>query len=311
MTFYAIIGMIVFSIGLIAYALLPNRKQEEKDTIRRRMTEGKTSRDETVMLRQQAKDSVAKRMVKKFAPIAVRPVMPKSAEDMSKLRIKLAIAGFRRDNAPTFFLASKTILACGVAAIALIYALSQGFETHQAFGVIIFCAGLGFVAPNIWLSSTASKRMERIREGLPDSLDLMVITVEAGLALDAAIQRVGDELRHVHPVISEEFQIATLETQMGIPRAEGLQNLAIRAGAAEVRSLVAIINQAERFGTSISQALRRQADALRIKRRQAAEERAQKTAVKLLLPLILFIFPALFIVLGAPAALKIMDAFAP
>ena len=98
---------------------------------------------------------------------------------------------------------------------------------------------------------------------------------------------------------------------MGIPRAEGLQNLAIRAGAPEVKSLVAIINQAERFGTSISQALRRQADALRVKRRQAAEERAQKTAVKLLLPLILFIFPALFIVLGAPAALKIMDAFAP
>ena len=309
MSVYVVTGMIVLSVGLIAYAFLPSRKQDEKDTIRRRMAEGKTSRDKTTILRKQVKDSVAKKMVRKVAPIAVRPVMPKSAEDMSKLRVKLAIAGLRRENAPTLFLASKTVLACGVAAIAMIFALSRGYGVQQVFGIVIFCAGLGFVAPNIWLSSTASKRMERIREGLPDSLDLMVITVESGLALDAAIQRVGDELKHVHPVISEEFQIATLETQMGIPRAEGLQNRATRAGAPEVRSLVAIINQAERFGTSISQALRRQADALRIKRRQAAEERAQKTAVKLLLPLILFIFPALFIVLGAPAALKIMDTF--
>jgi tight adherence protein C len=130
--------------------------------------------------------------------------------------------------------------------------------------------------------------------------------VESGLALDAAIQRVGDEMKNVHPLLSEEFQIATVETQMGIPRAEALGNLAARTGVPEMRSLVSIVNQAERFGTSVASALRNQADALRVKRRQAAEEQAQKTTVKLMLPLIMFIFPAIFVVLAGPAALKIM-----
>lgn len=308
MSIYLIAGMVVVSIGLVAYALLPNRKQEEKEVIRRRMSDKKfSSGDDLEALRKQAKDSMAKKMMKKVAPIAVKPVMLKNAEEMSKLRVKLSTAGFRKENAPTLFLASKTVFAIGVAAIALIYAISQGYGMQQLFGITIFAAGAGFMAPNFWLSSTANKRAEKVSNGLPDSLDLMVITVEAGLALDAAIQRVGDELNNVHPVISEEFQIATLETQMGIPRAEALQNLALRCGAAEMKSLVAIITQAERFGTSIAQALRRQADAMRVKRRQAAEERAQKVAVKLLLPLILFIFPALFIVLGGPAALNVID----
>ncbi|MCK4658184.1 MAG: type II secretion system F family protein [Phycisphaerae bacterium] len=310
MLYYAIAGLVVISVSLIIYALLPNRSQDEKAIIRRRMAEGKSPREATEELRKQARDSVAKKMVKRVAPIAMRPVMPKNAEEMSKLRIKLSNAGFRRDNAPTLFLASKTIFAAGAALIALVYGFSQGYEIQKLFGVFVFSAGLGFMAPNFWLGSAAAKRIEKIRDGLPDSLDLLVITVESGLGLDAALQRVGDELKNVHPVISEDFQIATLETQMGIPRSEALQNLAVRAGAPEMRSLISIINQAERFGTSVSQALRRQADALRVKRRQAAEERAQKTAVKLMLPLIFFIFPAIFIVLGAPAALRLMDAFA-
>ncbi len=307
MSFYALAALVVVSVALIVYALLPNRKQEEQETIRRRMTGKKSSEDSIEGLRLQAKESMAKKMMQKVAPIAVRPAMPKNAEEMSKLRIKMSNAGFRKENAPTLFLASKTILAGGLALVALTYAVAQGYGVQQLFGIAIFAAGIGFMAPNFWLNSAAAKRVGKIRDGLPDSLDLMVITVESGLALDAALQRVGDELRNVHPVISEDFQIVTLETQMGIPRSEAMQNLALRCGAPEVKSLVAIINQAERFGTSIAQALRRQADALRVKRRQAAEERAQQTAVKLMLPLIFFIFPAIFIVLGAPAALRIID----
>lgn len=166
---------------------------------------------------------------------------------------------------------------------------------------------LGFAAPDFWLSMATSKRAETIRNGLPDTLDLLVISVESGLGLDAAFQRVGDEMRLVHPALSEEIQIVTLESQMGIPRSEALMNLAQRTGIDEVRSLVAIINQAERFGTSIARALRNQSDALRTKRRQAAEERAQKTTVKLMAPLILFIFPAILVVLAGPAALKMIE----
>jgi tight adherence protein C len=170
------------------------------------------------------------------------------------------------------------------------------------------CAGIGLLAPKIWLSMAISKRAEHIRKGLPDALDMLVISVESGLGLDAAFQRVGDEMRNVHPILAEEFQIVTLESQMGIPRAEALANLATRTTLEETKSIVAVINQAERFGTSIARALRNQSDALRVKRRQAAEERAQKTTVKLMAPLILFIFPAILVVLAGPAALKTIEA---
>jgi len=132
--------------------------------------------------------------------------------------------------------------------------------------------------------------------------------VESGLGLDAAFQRVGDEMRRVHPALAEELQIVTLESQMGIPRSEALVNFTSRTGIDETKSLVAIVNQAERFGTSIARALRNQSEALRVKRRQAAEERAQQTTVKLMAPLILFIFPAILVVLAGPAALKMMES---
>ena len=137
---------------------------------------------------------------------------------------------------------------------------------------------------------------------------MLVVSVESGLALDAALKRVGDEMMPVHPELSEELRIATMESQMGIPRAEALQNMADRTALAELRSLVSMIIQAEKFGTSVASALRNQAESLRVKRHQQAEERAQKTAVKLMIPLVLFIFPAMGVVLAGPAALKMLEA---
>ena len=165
-----------------------------------------------------------------------------------------------------------------------------------------------FFLPDFWLMNKAQKRQQQIALDLPDTIDLLTVSVEAGLGLDAAIQRVSDELQNVHPELSEELQISMLEAQMGIPRSEALDHLAHRTMVDEVRSMVAMINQAERFGTSIARALRNQADAIRLKRRQAAEERAQQCAVKLMLPLIFFIFPAIFIVLAGPAALSFMES---
>ena len=161
--------------------------------------------------------------------------------------------------------------------------------------------------PNMWLWVARGQRAEKIRNGLPDSLDLLVVSVESGLALDAGIQRVSDEMSNVHTELAEEMQIATLEAQMGVPRAEALLNMAGRCGVSEMRALVAVITQAEKFGTSVAKALRIQADTLRQKRRLKAEERAQKTTVKLMLPLILFIFPSIFVVLVGPAALRIIE----
>lgn len=306
MTFYLLGGMIVFSIALITYALWP-KDAEEGEAIKRRMT-GRKAQAEVSAVRKKAKESVAKKVMDTVAPIAVHSSMKQNAEEMSKLRMRLSVAGYRGEGAPTTFLASKTVVAVCLGIAAVAFAWAKGFSLPSAAGVIMIAAGVGFLAPDFWLSSAQSKRKEQIRNGLPDTLDMLVISVESGLGLDAAVQRVGDEMRHVHPTLAEELQVVTMESQMGIPRSEALTNMTLRTGLDEVRSLVAIVNQAERFGTSISRALRNQSDALRVKRRQAAEERAQKTTVKLMAPLILFIFPAILVVLAGPAALKMIEA---
>ena len=188
-----------------------------------------------------------------------------------------------------------------------LYAWMKGEPMLNAAGIVLFGAAIGFMIPNTWLGMAVNKRKGLISQGLPDCLDLMVISVESGLGLDAALQRVSDEMTRVHPALAEEFQIVTRESQMGIPRSEALSNCAKRTGVEAIQSLVAIINQAERFGSSVARALRNQSAALRVKRRQIAEEKAQKTAVKLMAPLILFIFPAIMVVIGGPAMLKMYD----
>lgn len=297
-------GMVIVSIALVVYAMWP-KSNEDADAIKRRMSGRKAQGD--VDVRQIARESVAKRMMQSVAPIAVRPSMTQDVEEMSKLRIKLAQAGIRSESATTMFLASKTVVAVILGVGAVVFLWMRGTQFTTAAGIVMCAVGVGFLAPNMWLSSAKSKRGQAIRLALPDTLDMLVISVESGLGLDAAFQRVGDEMHHVHPILAEELQIVTLETQMGIARNEALRNLSVRTGIDEVKSLVAMINQTERFGTSIARALRNQSDALRVKRRQKAEEAAQKTTVKLMLPLILFIFPAMLVVLVGPAALKVFD----
>ncbi len=305
MTFYLLGGMVVASIVLVVYALWP-KPTEEQDAIKRRMV-GKKAEGGVGAARRRSRESVAKRVMDTVAPIAVRPGHKRDAEEMSKLRMKLSTAGHRSDNAPTMFLASKTVVAVCLGIAALAYCWAKGLALTSGAGVVMIALGIGFLAPDIWLSSAISKRKEKVRNGLPDTLDMLVISVESGLGLDAAFQRVGNDMHSVHPIIAEELQLVTLETQMGIPRSESLANLGTRTGLDEVKSLVGIINQAERFGTSIARALRNQSQALRVKRRQAAEERAQKTTVKLMAPLIIFIFPAILVVLAGPAALKMIE----
>jgi tight adherence protein C len=288
---------------MIIYSLWPKGDEEEEAVLRR--MKGQKATDD-VDQKRTSRAAAATDFVKKVAPIAVRPVMPKSDEEMSNLRVRLSNAGFRHESVVTFFLASKTLLGIGLGALALFFTWSAGHETQRIFGISACLAGVGFMLPHIWLWLATKERSQKIRDGLPDSLDLMVISVEAGLGLDAAVQRVGDEMAAVHPELAEEFTITTLETQMSVPRAEALEHMATRTGVSEIKSLVAIVTQAERFGTSVAKALRNQADSMRTKRRQAAEERAQKTAVKLMIPLVVFIFPAMGVVLAGPAALQMI-----
>jgi len=300
-----LIGLIVVSVMLVVYSLLPDRKAREEQVLRRMA--GKKS-ETAGPLPLERRKSAAQQVLEKVAPIAMKPVMPRSDEQMSTLREKLAQAGYRGESVVRIFLASKTIMGGALAVLSLIIAWSGGYDVRQLFGIMATAGGVGFMLPNGWLWLARSQRAEKIRHGLPDSLDLLVVCVESGLALDAGIQRVGEEMRNVHPELSEELQIATLENQMGVPRAEALEHMARRTGVSEMNSMVAVITQAERFGTSVSKALRTQGDMLRVKRRLKAEERAQKTTGKLMLPLILFIFPSIFVVLLGPAVLQIAKA---
>lgn len=297
--------LICGSIALVIYSLWPKGRDEEEEVLRR-MAGKRQHQDPAHPLNRDSR-SAARQVLEKVAPLAMRPVMPRSDEEMSTLREKLAQAGFRREYATRYFLASKTILGVSLVGVALTIGFGAGYEMQQTLGMAAFAGGLGFMLPNLWLGLARSQRAEKIRNGLPDSLDLLVVSVESGLGLDAGLLRVSDEMRHVHTELSEELQIATVETQMGVPRAEALENMARRCGVDEMRALVAVITQAEKFGTSVAKALRTQADALRVKRRLKAEERAQKTTVKLMLPLILFIFPSIFVVLLGPAAMKIVE----
>lgn len=298
--------MLMLAAGLIIYSVMP-KKREDRQIVKRRLA-GKDKSDDVSVIKEEARKQANENLVKKAAPMLKKITMPASDEERSNIRDQLISAGFRDQQAPMIFMASRSILAVVGVIIGVIACLSSGYDLTVKLGIFAFCAGLGFMLPSLWLSVVMSTRKEKVKNGLPDTLDLMVVSVESGLALDGALKRVGDEMANVHPELSEELRIATMESQMGIPRGEALTNMALRTGLEEIRGLVSVIVQAEKFGTSVARALRNQAETLRTKRSQAAEERAQKTAVKLMIPLVLFIFPAMGVVLGGPAMLKMIEA---
>jgi tight adherence protein C len=221
-----------------------------------------------------------------------------SRQDPELVR-RLASAGYRKPvHADAYYLARVLMPAVAVL-------LGVLFIKSNTFFWVVFLAATGFMAPDLWLMSAMSRRREQIRLSLPDALDLLVICMEAGLGLDQAILRVGQELKISHPELSEEFVLIGLEQRAGKPRLEAWRNMADRAGVESVRQFVQMLVQTERFGTPISKSLGTFADALRVRRRQQAEEMAAKTTIKMIPPLVLFIFPNLFIVLLGPAAIMI------
>ncbi len=294
------------SLGMIIYSLLP-RKEDKRRKVMDRLQNQAHSAAKKESKSATHKASAAKSLLARAAPALSKPSMPQSEEARSNIRLKLANAGFRGQQTPAIFLASKTAVGVVLALIGLGGALALNLGARNTLGLTVFAGAVGLMLPNLWLALAIKSRKEKVSHGMPDSLDLMVVTIEAGLGLDAALQRVSDEMKNVHPELSEELILTSLETQMGLSRSEALHNLALRTAVPEMKSLTAILIQAERFGTSIAQAVRTHADSMRVKRSQQAEERAAKTAVKLILPLILFIFPALFVVLAGPAMMKLFE----
>jgi len=229
--------------------------------------------------------------------------LPMSPAEAGKTRVWLMQAGYSEDRHTTIYYGLRVFCAL----IGLFIAVGIGARFELLIGIPAF----GFFIPRFVLKRKIKARQHRIRVGLADALDLTVICVEAGLSLDQAMSRVGEDLRHAHPDLSEEFHLVNLEMRAGKPRAEALRNLAERTGVDDLKALVGVLIQTDRFGTSVAQALRVHSDSLRTERRQRAEEQAAKTTIKMVPALVIFVLPSMFFVTLGPAVIQLIHTLMP
>lgn len=251
------------------------------------------------------------KVLEKATPTLAKALEPKSEAELTRLKLKLAMAGFRSDAAGKTFLGLKFIGLLGGLVLGAGTFFPLWGTTQRAMIMMVGLTGVLFYLPDVVLWLIAKSRQKAIFLGLPDALDLLVVCVEAGLGLDQAMRRVAEETVKNCRTLSDEFGLANFQLQMGRTRSEVLHELGARTGVADLRNLAAVLIQAEKFGSSIALALRTQSDAMRTRRRQIAEEKAAKTAVKLIFPLVLFIFPGIFVVLVGPAAITMVREMFP
>ena len=278
------------------------RIEELKDPRKRRRAESQSAMKQT--------DTMTK-MLEKASPAMSRPLQPKSDAELGKLKAKLSCAGFRGESAGSIFLGLKfaglvTGLLLGGGTITSIHGIDR-----NALIWTVGLAGFCFYLPDLVVGFLGRGRKQAIFLALPDALDLMVVCVEAGLGLDQAMRKVAEEMRKTYRILAEEFAIANFQLQMGRLRVDVLRELGLRTGVSDLRALAAVLIQTDKFGSSVAQALRTQSDSMRIRRRQLAEEKAAKTAVKLIFPLVLFIFPGIFVILVGPAAITMVREMFP
>lgn len=280
------------------------RAEARLDQLKNRRTSGGGGDGELSASDKQKKKNEAFASVLERATSPLADTVTGNEKEMGVLREKLVNAGFRRESAPVIFKGMQLIIAGiglfigGVFGV-LQDGLTQGLLMKAAGGIVV-----GFMVPKFLLAQLAKKRMEKVFLGLPDALDLMVVCVEAGLGMDQALRKVAEEMLKSHKEIGEEFSIANQQLQFGGTRPEVLQALGFRSGVDDLKQLASILIQADKFGSSVATALRVQSDSMRTKRRQIAEEKAAKTAVKMIFPLVLFIFPGIFVVLVGPAGIN-------
>jgi tight adherence protein C len=277
------IALAVFAFGAAAYApssVLGSRL--------RSLSWQKTQKEE--------KPAFKDRLEQALDPLS--KALPLSPSEVSRTRAWLIQAGYRDSRHLTIYVGSRV----GMAILGLAVVLAIG---NSSLFLLVGVPAFGFFLPRFVLKRLIKKRQRLITLGLPDALDLTVICVEAGLALDQAMMRVGEDLRHAHPELSDEFHLINLEMRAGKPRSEALRNLWERTGVNDIRALVATLVQTDRFGTSVAQALRVHSDSLRTERRQRAEEQAAKTTIKMVIPLALFIMPSILIVSIGPALIQL------
>lgn len=252
------------------------------------------------------------KVVKVVGPMA-KLSAPKEGWEASSLRVRFMQAGLREASWPAIFFAAKTILALALPGLLVLYigVSNVKLTLNSGLMLLLLLGALGYYLPNMLLARLVANRKESLQNALPDALDLMIVCVEAGLGLDAAMNRAAGEIGMRSEALSEELNLLALELRMGVKREQALRNLALRTGVDDISSFVAMLVQADRFGTNVAEALRIQAETMRTHRRLRAEERAAKIPLKLLFPLIFFIFPSLMVVLLGPAMISIYRVLLP
>ncbi len=282
-------------VAAAAVALMPRRA----DVIDRRLAELTLGREPEDEAKPRLESIVA--MFKR-----VGEKVPRSPKELGSLRLRLVQAGYRREEAITIFFGIRVTFA-----IVLFLFFSSSIIMRPNMTVALAGLGLGYVLPGMVLARMAKRRAHRIQLALADALDLLVVSVEAGLGLDQAMSRVGSELAFAYHELSDELRLINLELRAGKPRSEALRNLADRTGVDDLSSLVTMLIQTDKFGTSVAQSLRVYSETLRTKRRQRAEEAAAKTGVKMVFPLVFCIFPAVWIVTIGPAVIRFITVLFP
>ncbi len=287
-------GLFFVAIFLSGYALLVSRPNiEERVT---GVARSKEPFDWSVYL---------KRSEKILKPLG--EMIPRSPEEMSRQERRLAQAGIRRKDGPMLLHGVKLALAI----ILILTATATGYWRENPILFVVLPILFGALIPDMWLTRAIQSRKDRLRMALPDALDLAIVCAEAGLGLDQSLVRIGQELRDVYPELSDEFNLYSLEVNAGKKRADALRNLGQRTDVDDIRAFVAVLIQTDRFGTSVAQSLRVFAETMRTKRRQRAEEHAAKMNIKMIPPLVFFVFPAIFVVVLGPAIVAIVRYLVP
>jgi tight adherence protein C len=237
--------------------------------------------------------------------------VPQSPKDVTVMQRRLIRAGIRNEGALKILYGSKVAFGVALPLLMAVFIAGSSTDSGNKFAAILAAGAVGFFGPNEYVRRLAARRQHQIARGLPNALDLLVVCVESGLGLDQAVLQVSKELEHAHPEISEEFGFVTLELKAGKRRVEALRNLGERTGVDDLKKLVAVLIQADRFGTGVAQSLRAHADFMRVQARQVAEEKAAKLGVKLIFPIFFCILPSLFVVTVGPVVMKIMRELVP
>jgi tight adherence protein C len=304
--------LLLLAIGLIALSVMfavmfigeiaPGRQS----TVASRLSALETDPQAVDILRRRRRQLRAEKLAGLVQALGER--IEPSRKDISAIRLRLLQAGYQSQAAVPVYLGLRLALPIAMAFSAVTILSVLGMASLMGLVATVWFSALGYVAPTVFIGGRIRRRQKEMQKALPDALDLLVVCVEAGLGLNQALVRVSEEIERLSPVLSDQFALVNLEIRAGTPRDDAFRNMGERTGLDDLKSLMAMLIQTDRFGTSIAQALRVQADTLRTKRRQRAEEAAAKTTIKLVFPLVLFIFPAMFVVILGSAIIQIFEA---